>query len=92
LQPENTNLGAGGNARPITIRTHTMKHDLIELTEGEFDKRYPLRTNHLTRFMASPSPSDLNQSRFNEDSRAVNSAPPANGPIGLTKMPSARRF
>jgi hypothetical protein len=24
-----------------------MKHDLIELTEDEFDKRYPLRSNHL---------------------------------------------
>jgi len=24
-----------------------MKHDLIELTEDEFDTRYPLRTNHL---------------------------------------------
>ena len=24
-----------------------MTHDLIELTEDEFDKRYPLRTNHL---------------------------------------------
>ena len=24
-----------------------MKHELIELTEDEFDKRYPLRTNHL---------------------------------------------
>jgi hypothetical protein len=47
LQPEKTNLGVGGNARPITERTYTMKHDLIELTEDEFDTRYPLRTNHL---------------------------------------------